>query len=237
MASIPGPDAIERSTLSREQVVRAAIALIDSDGLDALTMRKLAKKLSVYPTALYWHAGSKPQLLALVYRQILSEIDVPPVTALRWEDWIIALARNARAALGHHPDIAANFTTHIQVSASSFTLANAVLSVLERAGFSGEELVDAYSTVIGSIFGWISAEFAMEDADAAADWRDYFQEELRNPDTLNEYPAIANNLELLANSTWMLRWESGVTRPMRRQYEAMLRNMIAGLRAQLQCHG
>lgn len=213
--------------------MRAAITLIDADGLETLTMRKLATHLGVYPAALYWHAGSKPQLLALVYRQIVSEIDVPPASALPWEKWILAFGRAARAALGHHPDVAANFSTHIQTSTASFALADTVIDVLERAGFRDEALLNAYNVVLGTIFGWIAAEYAHEDAEVTADWRAEFQAELRNPDTLEAHPALARNIDLFANRGWMLRWESGSSRPMRPQFEAMLRTMITGLRSEL----
>jgi TetR/AcrR family transcriptional regulator, tetracycline repressor protein len=231
--AVAGDRNADRPALTQEQVVRAAIALIDDVGLEALTMRKLAKHLEVYPAALYWHAGSKPQLLDLVYRTIISEIDVPPALSLRWDEWITSFARAARAALGHHPDIAANFSTNIQTSASSFEIADTLIVVLERAGFRDELLLNAYNTVLSAVFGWIAAEYAHEDGSETNAWRTAFQDDLRRPELREQYPAISRNIDLFANRSWMLRWESGASQPMRRQFDAMLQTMITGLKKQL----
>ena len=65
----------QRSRLSKATVVERALALADADGLDALTIRRLAQELGVTPMALYWHFRSKEELLAGLGDQIWGEID------------------------------------------------------------------------------------------------------------------------------------------------------------------
>src|SRR5713226_3132955 len=74
----------ERTKLSRSAVVDRALALADSDGVDALTIRRLATELGVTPMALYWHFRSKEELLAGLGDQIWSELDTDVDTAAPW---------------------------------------------------------------------------------------------------------------------------------------------------------
>ncbi|HMI24138.1 MAG TPA: TetR family transcriptional regulator, partial [Streptosporangiaceae bacterium] len=66
----------ERPRLSKRTVTENALKLADADGLDALTIRKLAEHLGVTPMALYWHFRSKEDLLEGVAEQVWGEIDV-----------------------------------------------------------------------------------------------------------------------------------------------------------------
>ena len=62
-----------RDTLTKELIVATAIELLDSDGLEGLSMRSLGKRLNSAATAVYWHVGSKAQLIALAGDYVWSE--------------------------------------------------------------------------------------------------------------------------------------------------------------------
>ena len=66
-----------RDTLTREQIVDAAIELLDRDGLEGLNMRALGQRLGSAATAVYWHVGSKDNLIALAADQVWNEIGRP----------------------------------------------------------------------------------------------------------------------------------------------------------------
>ena len=149
-----------RPQLSRAEVVATALRIIDIEGFHALTMRALARKLDVFPTAVYWHAGTKSELLALISEEVLQEIQVPETDECDWKEWILLLGLRSRDVLGRHPRFAAYFVTNIQVSLGSLRLADTVLGILSRAGFQGEDLADAYNVLFGSIFGWTGGELA-----------------------------------------------------------------------------
>lgn len=225
-------DKTDRAGLGREQVLDAALAIIDRDGIDALSMRRLADSLGVYPSTIYWHAGNKAQLIALVCQRVFDTIELPDIDSMPWTEWIRSLALSARDALGRHPNLAADFTSTIQISAASLTLADRVMQVIERAGFRGERLVMVYNTVLGGVFGWISAEFAAEPAGPDSDWTAEYERTLREAD--GELPAIRSNILLVANRVFMLRWSSGRTTPMRGSFEFMVDTMIAGLERMLE---
>jgi len=73
-----------RDTLTREQIVKAAIDLLDTEGLEGLNMRALGKRLDSAATAVYWHVGSKDNLIALAADQAWNEIVLPDLTAINW---------------------------------------------------------------------------------------------------------------------------------------------------------
>src|SRR5699024_11806323 len=74
---------------------------------DVCSSDLLARKLVVYPTTLYWHAGTKAQLLALVSQRVLEEIDLPDEADYDWQQWMLILGKRVRKVLGAHPRFAA----------------------------------------------------------------------------------------------------------------------------------
>jgi TetR/AcrR family tetracycline transcriptional repressor len=218
--------------LTRREVVDEALAFVDAEGVDALTMRKLADRLGVYPTAVYWHAGSKAALLAAVCERAFADIQLPPADAERWQDWLRAMARSARTTLHAHPNIVPIMSSQLQVTTSSFPLAESVLTVLEGAGFHGEQLTDAYNTVIGCLFGFLFGELSAEPPEAERDWTAAFRRRLESVDPAVA-PTLAANLPTLAGNAFMLRWESGRQRPMQSGFEMALDVLVAGLEAVL----
>ncbi len=87
-----------RDTLTREQIVTAAIELMDADGLDGLNMRALGRRLGSAATAVYWHVGSKGNLIALAADQAWHEIALPDPATTGWRG---AAAAMATGQLGH----------------------------------------------------------------------------------------------------------------------------------------
>jgi AcrR family transcriptional regulator len=92
-----------RPPLSRDEIVRAAIELADAEGLEALSMRRLAARLGSGATSLYWHVASKEDLYELVFDQVLGELDLPDPPAAGWREGICDLARRVRALMRRHP--------------------------------------------------------------------------------------------------------------------------------------
>src|ERR1700691_1432409 len=87
----------------RDAIVRAAIDLLDREGLAALSMRKLADELDAGAASLYWHVGSKDGLLDLVMDEIIGEGNVPDPDPVRWQGQLKPVARDQRAASLRHP--------------------------------------------------------------------------------------------------------------------------------------
>lgn len=85
MAANEGVTAGVRAPLSRERISRAAVELIDQDGLEGLSMRKLGNKLGVEAMSLYHYVSSKDDLLDAVTADLLGEIEIPEVMDGRWD--------------------------------------------------------------------------------------------------------------------------------------------------------
>ena len=92
-----------RDTLTREKIVKAAIDLLDSGGLEGLSIRALGSRLGSAATAIYWHVGSKDNLMALAADQAWNEITLPDPAAVGWRDAAMAMAAGLHAMLPATP--------------------------------------------------------------------------------------------------------------------------------------
>src|SRR5260370_8842928 len=73
-----------RDTLTREKIIKAAIDLLDSEGLEGFNIRALGSRLGSAATAIYWHVGSKDNLIALAPDQAWNEIALSDLAATAW---------------------------------------------------------------------------------------------------------------------------------------------------------
>jgi AcrR family transcriptional regulator len=93
--------AVRRAPLSRDRVLRAAVAFADESGIESLSMRKLAHELGVVPMALYKHVASKEELLDGMVDVVIAEID-PPLRGTDWKTAVRQRVLSARRALLRH---------------------------------------------------------------------------------------------------------------------------------------
>ncbi len=82
-----------RATLSREAIVDAAMDVLDNNGLDGLSMRRVAETLGTGPASLYWHVADKEQLIHLILDRVMGEIELPEPDQSRWEEQIREFAQ------------------------------------------------------------------------------------------------------------------------------------------------
>jgi AcrR family transcriptional regulator len=162
------PDAGEssRRALTRERVVAEALAVISTDGAEALSMRALARRLGVVPGALYRHVRSKEQLYDLILDAVLAEVDCRTDPALPWIAQVAMLAHRLRAVLENHPGIAALLKTRDPISPASLTLAEAFLAPLYAAGLPGRQAALAFRLIYDYTLG-----FALADPASPAEQR------------------------------------------------------------------
>ena len=223
------PSRAQPRQLSRDEVLDAALRLVDTHGLEALTMRALAQDLGVFPTALYWHAGTKAQLVAAVSARVFDEVILPNEHELGWEDWLAEVARRWRAAMHRHPNLAPVIGSQLVVSTTALPFVERMVGVLERAGFAGDDLVDAYNGMTGFVVGWVTMELSSEPSDADEGWKGAYAEQL-NALSQNSYPVLTRNMSLLENNAFMTRYDSGRARPMDRSFAFALDTFLRGLR-------
>ncbi|AUY54133.1 TetR/AcrR family transcriptional regulator C-terminal domain-containing protein [Streptomyces sp. CB01881] len=97
-----GAAAARRVPLSRDRVLRTAVALADGAGIDSLSMRRLAQELGVVPMALYKHVANKDELLDGMVDAVVGEVD-PPLAGAGWREAVRQRVLSARAVLLRHP--------------------------------------------------------------------------------------------------------------------------------------
>ncbi|GAA0284258.1 TetR/AcrR family transcriptional regulator [Cryptosporangium japonicum] len=144
----------EQPALSREQIVAEAVKLLDSEGLDALSMRNLGKQLGAGATSLYRHVASKDELIEFVIDEVYGEVDAFSVDA-EWRAGLTACAHSVRAMVTRHPWVAAVLG---QVGLSYLgpnvmRLSNHMLGLFEKAGFSLAEAEKALSALLAYVIG------------------------------------------------------------------------------------
>lgn len=125
--------------LTRERIVDAAIALLDAEGAGRLTMRRLAERLGVGPTTLYWHVQTKDDVLDLALDAIFGEVPLPPAPTADWRDDVRLLLRGWRAAMLRHP-WSAGLLGRPMLGPNVLTRTEFLQATLARAGFAGVEL-------------------------------------------------------------------------------------------------
>jgi AcrR family transcriptional regulator len=96
----------ERQPLTREKIVDAALALLEREGMQGLSMRKLAQELGTGAASLYWHVGDKEQLLGLLLDRIVGESEFPEPDPARWREQVKELGRATRRLFAKHRDSA-----------------------------------------------------------------------------------------------------------------------------------
>lgn len=129
-----------RERLSRETVARAALELADAEGLEALTIRRLATGLGVTPMALYWHFKDKDALLDGMAEQLFSEVRLPEVDPdATWDDELEAVLRALLAGLAAHPAVALMVKSRILGNDPGRDISERILGLLHRGGFAVEQ--------------------------------------------------------------------------------------------------
>ena len=125
----------ERARLSKQAVVDRALKLADADGLDALTIRKLAQDLGVTPMALYWHFRSKEDLLEGVAERVWGEVEVSVDAAQPWWSQLQKGLESLIGVLRAHPSAPRLLLEHEKQNEAALRAAEAALEILAGAGF------------------------------------------------------------------------------------------------------
>lgn len=147
--------------IQREQVVQAALALLDQDGLEGLTMRKLAQSLKVQAPSLYWHFDSKQALIDGMADALVDTVARDLSKAASWEDRILQVAGELRRALLRHRDGARVFAGTYVVTDNVLRTSEAMISAFVQAGANAElAAVYSFSTTY-YVLGFVMEEQAL----------------------------------------------------------------------------
>jgi TetR/AcrR family tetracycline transcriptional repressor len=163
MTSTPARDT-ERTRLSKDAVVDRGLAIADAEGLDALTIRRLATELGVTPMALYWHFRSKEALLAGLADRIWAEIDTDVDPAANWPQQLRGMLESLVRVLRAHPCASQLLLLGEKLNSDSALRATeTALGVLQRGGFDPAHASEvAKATLWTGLMLVMSAPFTMD---------------------------------------------------------------------------
>lgn len=198
---------MSRGHLTRSRIAETAIQLIEEQGLEKLSMRKLGGRLGVEAMSLYNHVKNKSDLLDAVHEQLLLEFRVPATA-----DWAEAIRETSRAfmeLLRAHPGCIPLMATRSATAPGSLQALEDCVSLLIKAGFSPADSLMAFQSVFSLLLGHAIFHYHPRDPNSFAD-----------ASTYEAYPALSQVVHSLQL-------------PPEEELEFALEVVLAGLRARL----
>lgn len=153
----PHPSKDGREPLTREKIVEKALEILDAEGVEGLSMRRLGDALGVEAMALYHHFPNKDAILDGVLARIVEETGPALPVADAASDWktvMLSGPASAGRAIEAHPKAGWLFLGRQYSTADSLRMLEAPLAILRSAGFEGQELVDAAHAIFAYTAGW-----------------------------------------------------------------------------------
>ncbi|MFC9898012.1 TetR/AcrR family transcriptional regulator C-terminal domain-containing protein [Nocardia sp. NPDC127579] len=219
-----------RETLTKEQVLRAAVEVLDAEGVAGLNVRRLGAQLGVASTAMYYYVKNKDELVTLAADLVWHEIELPDAATTDWQSAATVLAHEVHEMIGRHFWLLAAMSTHVIYGPGKARFDECGLAVFEGAGFAGRDADHAAATLLMYVIGAAQGA-AAERAWEARVRRDGGDPGARQPDALvyaTEIAAQFPRLSARVNSSAPVE-----TLPGSSGFEFGLRTVLDGLRARL----
>lgn len=159
-----------RTPLSRSRIAQAALAVVDRDGLEALSMRRLGAELGVEGMAVYRYFPNKAAVLAGVVEVLLAELVIPPPSNVPWSDVFRDVSRAYRALLLRHPHAIPLLGALPLTDPAAASAAGSVMALLRAAGFDAESALRTLATITSYVVG--IAQWEVGTAPLRAEGRD-----------------------------------------------------------------
>ncbi|GAA4930680.1 TetR/AcrR family transcriptional regulator [Actinoplanes utahensis] len=148
-------------SLSREQIVRSAIELLDAEGANGLSMRRLGARLGSGATSLYWHVATKDDLVELAVDEVMGEVYVPEPGDAPWRVGVSVMANGLRAMLLRHPWVIGYLGMRPTIGPNVLRMSNRTIALLSAAGFTGPGLSHVHALVTAHVIGSATMEGAV----------------------------------------------------------------------------
>ncbi len=209
MARRAGRPRAGEEPLTRGRILGAALSLVDQEGIEALSMRRLAKELGVDPMAIYHHLPNKRALLSGLIERVFSEMRVPePEGAGGWRERVRAWARTFREVARAHPRLVPHLASYPEAAAeATLESTEELFAAFEVAGVPPREIVGAVGVVVDYVNG-----FALAEASGVLGEPDEQREmmEMLDARPKGELPAMRRTLGALAGEDLGTDFEFGL---------------------------
>lgn len=153
-----------RRALTRDAIVVEAVTLLDEQGIDRLTMRRLAERLGVTSTALYWHVNTKEDVLDLAFDYIFGSVEIPPISEA-WQSAVRTLLLGWRAAMLAHPWATA-LVDRPMLGPNALARTEFLYTVLASTGLTGTDLSATAQLLANYVIGTAAVESTWHQVEA-----------------------------------------------------------------------
>ena len=176
--------AAAKADLSRSAIVERAMAIADTEGLAAVTIRRIAVEFGVTPMALYWHVSNKDELLAAMGDQFFDGVAVAELPD--WNDELRAIMQALVESLRRHPASAPLAAQRVMACEAGLVLAERTFTLLLNAGFNQTQAADIGRTAMQTAVTLVTSEAGSELDVPAAQREDHM---LAKREALAKLPA------------------------------------------------
>jgi AcrR family transcriptional regulator len=203
-----------RTPLSSERIVDAALAIMEREGYEAVTMRGIAHELGTGPASLYAHIDGKRELDALLVDRVAREVHIPDPDPEHWQQQIVQVGHDLRAAMLRHPGVARAVIGYIPTGPEAMTTTERMLAILLAGGVVPQvaawacDLLPLYVTAVA-----FEDSVGHQDLDMAGPAVDQFIAELRGyfrslpPD---RFPHVVAQADVLTTGDGEVRFAFGL---------------------------
>jgi AcrR family transcriptional regulator len=220
-----------RKTLTKEQIVRAAVGLLDDEGLEGLNMRALGERLGSAATAIYWHVRNKDDLVILAGDELWSEVALPDLGIVDWRTAATTMATSMYAMTARHTWLVMAFASQPVHGPNKARHDEHTLGVFEKAGFAAAEADRAAAAVFTYVLGHalglsVTASVDRRLARGKKSVRDSLQESLdRAVEVTGQFPRLRERRTAYA--------DDGYATAPRHSFEFGLQAMLNGFEEDL----
>ncbi|MFI5894388.1 TetR/AcrR family transcriptional regulator [Actinoplanes sp. NPDC051513] len=128
------PQRTAKAPLSRDQIVQAALRIVKVEGIDGVSMRRIAAEFDTGPSSLYAHVTNKDELLQLMFDEICGLMPIPVLEPARWKEQILEMARAGHQVLLDHNDLARAALATIPTGPNALRISEAMLGTMLAGG-------------------------------------------------------------------------------------------------------
>jgi AcrR family transcriptional regulator len=155
------PERSRREPLSRQRIIQAALRIMDQEGLEAVTMRRVGRELGVEAMSLYNHVTDKEDIFDGICEEVLAQFEVPE--AEEWADAARLAAREYRRLLTAHPNVITLMTERHRpfTNPDSLRAYEFALDLFRSAGLSEPDAVKAFHVFGGYILGFVTMQLGL----------------------------------------------------------------------------
>jgi AcrR family transcriptional regulator len=208
----------KRVALSRDMIVDTAIRLLDQDGLDGVSMRRVAEQLGTGPASLYAHVANKEELLDLMHDRVMSEIEVPQPDPARWQEQLRDVLLHSSEVLEKHRDVARLSLANVPTGQNALRISEGIMAIMlaggvppQVAAFAVDRLAlyiaaDAYE---GSLFVRQWADSGVDQNKFVTDHRESVRSFFRALPA-DRFPLLNSHADVLTGGTREVRREFGL---------------------------